>query len=220
MKNRTIISDNGLVTSYEDMNESLEAYLSEQYLILKKYLTSIDENNQLSSIMGNSLFINHQFNPASSATLQAMYNQIVKLKKNKTFDDTIKQDWENKMVSNSREISFYDAVDAYMKIVYFDDYLSTVLGGYIKIDHKMDTPIEVDEYGKNKYKYSFVSGNINAVKTWGVEERNALSEMSKFSKVLIESIPLYDFNSKVQSYGYMQVKDFVNTMSKLFDLIP
>jgi len=45
MKNRTIISDNSLVTSYEDMNESLEDYLSEQYLILKQYLTSIDENN-------------------------------------------------------------------------------------------------------------------------------------------------------------------------------
>lgn len=220
MKKITIINENTLVTSVSDMNEAIEDYLSQQYLTLRHYLESIDKDGQLAAVMGRSLFIDHNINPASYQTLQIMYNQIAKLKNNKTFDDIIKQDWENKILNNIPDITFYDAVDAYMKIAYFDDYLKTVLGGYIQVNRKMDVPIEVDTDGQNKYKYSFVSGNINAIKTWGAEERDAISEMSKFSKVLIESIPLYDFDSKTQDYGYMQVKDFVNTMSKLFDIIP
>lgn len=220
MKRMTIINDNTLITSVPEMNEAIESYLSSQYLILRHYLESIDKDGQLSSVMGRSLFINHNINPTSYQTLQIMYNQIVKLKNNKTFDDIIKQDWENKILNGTQDVTFYDAVDAYMKIAYFDDYLNTILGGYIQANNKMDTPIEVDVNGQSKYKYSFVSGNISAIKTWGVEERDAISEMSKFSKVLIESIPLYDFDSKTQDYGYMQVKDFVNTMSKLFDIIP
>lgn len=218
MKISTIIGET-LVTSNEEMCNNIEEFLKEQYQIIRKFLLQeYSGKEELTKLLGRSLYYDNDIRSTAYNTFQIMYNHINSLKSRKLFEDQMYQDWEN-IISNqqSDKISLYEAVSAYISVVYFDDFLKSVLGGYININKNLDVPINADD---NTCKYTRTEGNTNAVKTWGVETRDSLKEMSKFSKVLIESIPLYDYQSKQQEFGYMQVKDFVNTISLLFNLIP
>ena len=42
--------------------------------------------------------------------------------------------------------------------------------------------------------------------------------MSKFQQILIQSIPIYDYDTKRLSYGKMLPKDFIGTFTKLLDV--
>ena len=81
---------------------------------------------------------------------------------------------------------FYDAVNAYITLMHFDDVLENSLHTYIRIDDSLIEPItkETDSFGKItfKYKYSFNAGNAETVKGWETaENRDAIKEMGKLT---------------------------------------
>ena len=154
-----------------------------------------------------------------------MYNVIEKARRDGSLEQLLEDGW-SKFIFNNQEPTLYRAVNAYINLAYFDDVLKQFLGEYIQINEDYDAPITAfkNEYGQTEFvnKYTFAKGNKFATKTWGVEDHDALKEMSKFSQVLIKSIPVYEYNierdAESESFGKMEVKDFVNTISKLLDL--
>lgn len=231
---RTIIdgSKKKLITNENELNEGIISFQSQQYEMLKSYLTS--EGYDLSAYgIPQSLY--HTDNNTKIPVLTKGYynlltlvhNVIEKARRDGNLEQLLEDGW-NKFIINDKTPTLYRMVNAYINLAYFDDVLRQFLGEYIQIDPNYDAPISAvkNEYGQVEFinKYTFAKGNKFATKTWGVEDHDALKEMSKFSQVLIKSIPIYEYNidnaAESESFGKMEVKDFVNTISKLLDLSP
>lgn len=228
---RTIIdsSKRKLVTNETELNSGLISYQTEQYNLLKDYLTSLGYNLSDYNIPAN---LYHIDNSTKIQTLTKgynniytlMYNVIGKAKRDGTFEQDLEDGWNNYILGN-KDISLYKAVNAYINLAYFDNVLKQCFGDYIQINGDYDAPITaIKEDAKPIFinKYTFAKGNKNATKTWGVEDHDSLKEMAKFSQILIRSIPVYEYNTErlteSESFGNMETKDFVNTISKLLDL--
>ena len=229
---RTIIDSakKKLITNENELNEGITSFQSQQYEILKNYLTSQGYNLSDYGIPQN---LYHTDNATKIPVLTKgyynlltlMYNVIEKARRDGSLEQLLEDGW-SKFIFNNQEPTLYRAVNAYINLAYFDDVLKQFLGEYIQINEDYDAPITAfkNEYGQTEFvnKYTFAKGNKFATKTWGVEDHDALKEMSKFSQVLIKSIPVYEYNieknAESESFGKMEVKDFVNTISKLLDL--
>lgn len=231
---RTIIDTqkSTIISNEDDLNKGLISFQSEQYNILKDYLVSQGYNLEDYKIPQN------LYHTSTSTRLPVltngyyniftlMYNIIQKAKREGTFEQSLEEGW-SKYIFNSKEATLYRAVNAYVNLAYFDQVLAQSLGEYIQINRDVDSPISLVKDESNDphiiNKYTFAKGNKFATKTWGVEDHDALKEMSKFSQILIKSIPVYEYNidrsAELESFGKMEVKDFVNTISKLLDLGP
>lgn len=229
---RTIIDVNRkkLVTDTKELNDSMGSFQSEQYEIIKDYLIRCGYNLQDYDIPQN---LYHTDNATKLQVLTKgyynlltlMYNEIQKVRKEGNLEQLLEDGW-SKFIFNNKDATLYRAVNAYINLAYFDNVLDQSLGEYIQINKDYDSPITMvtDSYGLPSYiyRYTFAKGNKFAVKTWGSEQRDSLKEMSKFSQILIKSIPIYEYNieneAESESFGRMEVKDFVNTISKLLDL--
>lgn len=229
---RTIIdsSKKKLVTNETELNEGIISFQSEQYDIIKNYLISQGYNLSDYGIPQN-LYHTDNVTKIQVLTkgyynlLTLMYNVIEKARREGSLEQTLEDGW-SKFIFNNQDSTLYRAVNAYINLAHFDDVLRQFLGEYIQINTDYDAPINAvkNEYGQTEFinKYTFAKGNKFATKSWGVEDHDALKEMSKFSQVLIKSIPVYEYNveraAESEAFGRMETKDFVNTISKLLDL--
>lgn len=229
---RTIIdsSKKKLVTNETELNEGIISFQSQQYNIIKDYLTSLGYNLTDYGIPQN---LYHTDNTAKIQVLTKgyynlltlMHNVIEQVRKEGSLEQTLEDGW-TKFVFNNQDITLYRAINAYINLAYFDNVLQQFLGEYIQINSDYDAPITriMDEYNRPQYiyKYTFARGNKFAYKHFDAKEHDALKEMSKFSQVLIKSIPVYEYNieraAESEAFGRMETKDFVNTISKLLDL--
>ena len=229
---RTIIdtSKKKLVTNEQELNMGIVSYQQDQYNILRKYLEQ--QGYDLSAYeIPQSVYHTDTITKVPTLTkgysniLTLMYNVIEKARREGVLEQQLEDGW-TKFILNNQDTTLYRALNAYINLAYFDDVLQQFLGEYIQINRDYDAPINVikNELGEQelKFKYTLARGNVFATKTWGVEEHDALKEMAKFSQVLINSIPVYEYNveraSESEAFGHMQVKDFVNTISKLLDI--
>ena len=229
---RSIIDTNRgtLITNIHELNEGIVSYQIQQYNMLKEYL--INQGYNLSDYgIPQNLYHTDPDTKISVLTkgyynlYTLMYNIIEKERRNGTLEQLLEDGWV-KHVLNSNETTFYKAVNSYINLVYFDDVLQQFLGDYININTDYDAPITKQSDGYNNssyiYKYSFNKGNKHLVKNWGEEYQDAINQMSKFSEILISSIPVYEYDiqkaAESESFKKLEVKDFVNTISKLLDL--
>jgi len=73
----------------------------------------------------------------------------------------------------------------------------------------MSQPIEIDEDGLPKFKYTYGKDIEGRVSGWGVEARDALKELGNYSKFLIQLIRMVDLETgEVHKGEHMQVVDF------------
>lgn len=223
---RTIIDTRSriIIDNQHDLNNGISSYQSEQYKIIYDFIVSQGFDKSLlptslyrvdSKTKVPKLVMTHH------NTLQMMYNFIESKKREGTLEQELENSWENYILGKG-ESQFYKAVNAYINLVYFDTILKNCFGEYIEIDNNYDQPITLVDNGsggfQTVYKYSFTKGNTNATKNWGVEDHDSLKEMSKFQQILIQSIPIYDYETKRLSYGKMLPKDFIGTFAKLLDI--
>lgn len=229
---RTIIdtSKGKLITNESELNLGITSYQQDQYNILKDYLSK--EGYDLNSYgIPQSLYhtdVNTKIPTLTkgySNIFTLMYNILEKYRRDENLEQMLEDGW-TKFVLNNKDSTLYRALNAYVNLAYFDNVLQQFLGEYIQINPDYDAPITAitNEFGQREFinKYTLAKGNKFATKTWGVEDHDALKEMSKFSQVLINSIPVYEYNvdkaAESESFGHMEVKDFVNTISKLLDI--
>jgi|GEM_PF-1686028 len=106
--------------------------------------------------------------------------------------------------------SFFEAMNAYLTLVYFDDLMKDSIGDYISAS-KQENIVEVDADGEISYKYYFGKDTENRVQGWEVDVRDALREMGNFSKFLIQLIPIKDKK--------LTPVNFLNTFTSLFNIV-
>lgn len=214
----------GVVKSDRELNNGIINYLEEQYKIIRNFIKNYYKD------IDTALFPQHLFTINNGVkvktqnhfnTLTLMYNIIESMKANGKFMDFVTEGW-NKSIDNSKEqsqaLDVYNAVNAYINIVYFDNTLKKEFSKFIDIGNQAN-PIQavVDEWDHvtEVYKYTRTVGNSNARKTWGDEISDALNEMSKFHQVLIESIPIYDHKDESKQWGNIEPKDLVGSFTLL-----
>lgn len=227
----TIVDTRGegmIIDSDRKLNNNIINYQESQYKIIRDYLTKyhlqeadveqFPRNLYVTSTKNNKVKIKTQnhYN-----TITAMYNIIESLKSEGTFLDSIENGWNediDKVKQASQNRDLYNAVNAFINLTYFDDVLKQSLSKFINVGSQAN-PIQftLDGYGTPtyQYKYQIAAGNSNARKTWGDDVQDSLEEMAKFSQVLINRIPLYDYKDEVEQWGRLEPKDFVGTVVKL-----
>lgn len=227
----TIIDTTGdgrIIDTDEELNNNIIDYQESQYQLIRDYLTKYHLQNVESIDFPKHLYTtspqnkNVRIKTANHYnTLTAMYNIIESLKASGSFLDSIENGWNEdidniKQLSQNREL--YKAVNAFINLTYFDDVLKQTLNKFIKINPQLN-PIQftTDAFNTHtyQYKYQIAVGNSNARKTWGDDISDSLEEMSKFSQVLINRIPVYDYKEEVKQWGRLESKDFIGTIVKL-----
>lgn len=235
----TVLGEDRIVDNDLDLNENVINYQESQYQIIRNYLKQYCFKDDFPSDMFPvHYYTNSRIDPSvkiqtsnSQNTFTAMYNVINHVKNSNEFKNMLEKGWNDDIMNiaeGSQERDFFKAVAAYLNLVYFDETLKGSNGNFISI-HRQDMPVEViiDNYDNKTYsfKYTIQTGNTNAIKTWGVEDSDAIKQMSNFNKFLINRIPLYDTTildtktkSPTKQFMRLEVKDFVGTMSKLIEI--
>lgn len=229
MQLRTIIDPDKrlIIDSTDALAEGIIDYQNQQYKIIKDYLLKyIFTNPEDSKLFSQTLYVTNPKtgikNKVSTYTnaLQALYNIIEDKKRKGTLISEIEQGWAKAIAYKNDD--FYNAVSAYINLAYFDNVLEETLGDFISINEDMDSPVSAELNQNNeyeiKYKYVLKRGNSNNKKNYGDDIQDALDLMSKFSQVLINAIPIYDYRTGQREFGKMQPKDFIRTWTRLKDV--
>lgn len=223
-----------IIDSEVDVCTNIMHYLNNQYKIIYEYLKQMYGDTIVGKSFTPMYILNSKtgvmtINSNANDKLRAMYSEIVKYEDTETLQDKILSGWTQSITHKEQPDNnyyFYKAVMAYTNIEYFDDILKDTLGDFISIDNSIINPINVQMDYNNEfvyqYKYKIRKGNINNVKLFGDEIQDSNKVISKFSKVIIESIPIYDYsadtisslNSSAQ-IGFMELRSFVDTFTKL-----
>lgn len=235
----TILGENvGIIDNDFDLNNNIIDYQESQYQIMRDYLSKYQFKDLDSALFPKHYYIQSTIDrdvrvQTSNAqnTFMAMYNIINHLKQTEKFKDILEQGWNDdimELTSMTEGRAFFRAVSAYLNLTYFNQTLKGAQTSFITAN-KQDMPIEVTigEGGKYvyTYKYSIQTGNSNAVKTWGVEQFDAVKQMSNFNKFLINRIPIYNTeqidertNQPMQQFSRLESKDFIGTVVKLVEI--
>lgn len=212
-----------IIDSVETLNERLMNFKREEYLKLKRFIAQlhIDKNGESKSF-DSSLFPNSYYRDNSAVSTidnayTIMYNYIQYLKANNLLEDAIKDGWENK--NQGKESLFFDALNAYTNLQFFDERLKQSFGKYININRDYDEPITT-ENGTDIYKYTLATGNSEMVKGWETSDyQDAIDQMSGYSQILIESIPLISYDNgtrtKIARYQRLNAVYFNNALVNL-----
>ena len=123
---------------------------------------------------------------------------------------------------------FFDALNAYINLQFFDARLKQSFGKYININRDYNEPITEDN-GTKVYKYTLATGNSEMIKGWEIADyQDAIDQMSGYSQILIENIPLlsYDTNDRTRIAKFQRLNAvyfnnaIVNLRSAIMNMPP
>lgn len=224
-----------IVNGNFDLNNNIIEYQQQQYKVIYDYLNNYVFNGKMPSDLFPKNYYTAKYNDTTVRIptknnrnlFLAMYNHIKALKNqdkfSKMIDDGYNESFNDEVHSQSKDL--FNAVAAYTNLRFFDATIKNSVGKFINIDGSKVIPIDSieSEFGDitRTYKYTIAVGNNNAIKTWGANENaDAVKMMSDFNKFIINRIPIYDFSTKKQEFGHLEVKDFLASFLKLKELGP
>lgn len=198
-----------IVRSNEDLNRAL-CLLKNRYLgNIVAYLQSIDPNFSAESrVFGD----NFRKLPGYEQTLNRFYNELKARKEEGSIEDLITEGWKKRL--SGQNDPFYDALNSYVNLVYFDDILEDAIGRVIQLSNSGYSGIELDaRFGK----YKFSKGDEHKRKGFqNSENRNALNDIAKFSRLVLSTIPVYSSIDGKFLNRYVNVGNFANAITSLF----
>lgn len=198
-----------IVRSNEDLNKAL-CLLKNRYLgNIVTYLQSIDPNFSAESrVFGD----NFRKLPGYEQTLNRFYNELKARKEEGSIEDLITEGWKKRL--SGQNDPFYDALNSYVNLVYFDDILEDAIGRVIQLSNSGYSGIELDaQFGK----YKFSKGDEHKRKGFqNSENRNALNDIAKFSRLVLSTIPVYSSIDGKFLNRYVNVGNFANAITSLF----
>ena len=213
---RTLIVDvdQGTITrDNNDLNVNIGKLKNLYYKQIVKFMRTIHPENNYPEdmyIKDGVLVSNYEW--ALNDFLEYLQN---KQKENKElFDSEINQGWRNAITTDGQAInSLFGAASAYINLQYFDSLLNATIGKVVSIEADL-RGVEVDI---NYMKYAFGTSLNNMAKGWETSEnRNALEEMGRFSKLLIQSIPMFERRSGKSLHTNISLVGFTNAFTNLF----
>lgn len=114
-------------------------------------------------------------------------------------------------LAETKEVLKLKAINSYFLLNNFDQYLKLSFGKSIQIE-------DFGQFSVNPEKYKISDKGSNVYTTWRVSENiNVESEINNLTKLLIESIPKYNWDSRETPLtdAYLSFSDFGYTISKV-----
>lgn len=205
-----IDTENGvIVRNSDDLNLNIITLKNRYFARIVEYLKSYDPNFKAVPAMfgpDGRVLRNYQ------QVFNKFYNIIKKLKSEGNIESQIISGWK-KRISGETDL-FYDALNSYVNLVYFDTILEDTVGKVIQVNNPA---YKDDEWDFDYMKYGFSKGDEHKRKGFqNSENRDALKDIAKFSKLILSTIPIYSsINGKFLN-RYVSVGSFANAISSLF----
>lgn len=202
-----------MVTNSQDLNYQIMQLKNQLYYNISSYLRSQWHSDSFpDTLFDNNGNLQHNYEVA----LDVFYSMIEKrIHDNKTqFYNEIKEDW--KKAVQGEEYKLLKALNSYVDLTYFDNLLKDAMQGTVSINKDVDG-FEVDA---SYPKYSFSQTYDHKRKGWETQEKDALSNTAKPSKIAISMIPMIDNQTGKKLNRNVTITSFSNTLTKLFDIIP
>lgn len=198
-----------IVRSNVDLNKALCLLKNRHLGNIVSYLHSIDPNFSAESRVFGDDF---RKLPGYEQTLNRFYNELKARKQDGSVEDLITEGWKKRLVGQND--LFYDALNSYVNLVYFDDILEDTIGKVIQLSNSEYSGIELDaQFGK----YKFSKGDEHKRKGFqNSENRNALNDIAKFSKLVLSTIPIYSSIDGKFLNRYVNIGNFANAITALF----
>ena len=199
--------NNVSISTPEELNISICNLKNAYYNNIIQYLQSIDENYtpETKRVFNTKGKLDSKY----IIPLNKFFNLLSEYKEKGELDSKITNGWY-KTISGNTDL-FYQALNSYVSLVYFDDCLKQMTDNIIR-------PIkgtEGSEVDRDYLKYNFYIGTDHKHKDHlNSENRDALKDISRYSKLLVTDIKIYT------ETGYRgkncSMNDFTNAFSILF----
>lgn len=196
-----------VIKTSEDLNMAICSLKNKYLSNIVAYLKSIDSN-----FSGNSALYSDTFEllPGYEQTLNKFYNELKD--KSDSIQTLVTEGWKKKLLGQND--LFYDALNSYVNLVYFDQMLQDTIGKVIQLSNSLYSGLEMDA---DELKYVFSKGDEHKRKGWeNSENRDALNDIAKFSKLIISTIPIYSSLTGQFLNRYVTIGNFANAITSLF----
>lgn len=204
------LDDETIIDDIQTLNENLARIKSKEYETLYNYVMGLSEFNGDNTNFDKSLiktryYLSMDSNPGQVINdvdniYTVFYNYLQKLKADGLLESMIENGWSDKM--NGKGSDFFDALNSYVNLQYFDESIEQLFKGYISINRDQDEPVSVDPDDESKliFKYGLSSGNKNMVHGWNSGEYvDAIDGLGGYSQILIETIPMLSYDGDTRS---------------------
>ena len=190
------------VTTNADLNNSIALYKNKLLNTITSFLRTINPNSSYPSQIYTPDGGLHRGYYYALQDMQAYLDS-------QNLQELVNDEYSKKLFTGNSQIM--DAIHAYTTLKYFDSLLSETLGKTIKYN----TLYKNCEVSINVTKYQFSKDTEHQRKSWtDSENRTAIQNSSRFSKFVLDSIPLkIDGKDSGRNIGIGQLS---MTISKLF----
>ena len=190
------------VTTNADLNNSIALYKNKLLNTITSFLRTINPNSSYPSQIYTPDGGLHRGYYYALQDMQAYLDS-------QNLQELVNDEYSKKLFTGNSQIM--DAIHAYTTLKYFDSLLSETLGKTIKYN----TLYKNCEVSINVTKYQFSKDTEHQRKSWtDSENRTAIQNSSRFSKFILDSIPLkVDGKDSGRNIGIGQLS---MTISKLF----
>lgn len=132
--------------------------------------------------------------------------------------DKIRFGWRDSVnQTESENALLFNVLNSYLNLRYFDTFLKDKVGKVIGISKNVEENVEVD---KNQQKYFFRSTINDLAKGWETKEnQDALETTSRFSKLLIENVKMYNYETGRDLKYPLSTASFAGAFSNLFNAL-
>ena len=207
VKTAIIDVENGVkINNNNDLNNSISVYKEKQFAKIVRYLKSVNPELTYSEEMYDE---NRDLSKDFLPVMNMFYNLIAKQENN---GDKATEEWKKTL--EDKPSLYLEALGAYVNIQYFDTLISDALGKSINIT---ESAYRNHEMGVTWNKYAFAKGNEHKVKHWGTDEaKDALSNIGKYSKLVISTIPIISTVDGRFTHKYVTIQTFSDSITSLF----
>ena len=211
VRSAIINTENGIIVRTNlDLNKQM-CFLQEKYFYnIVKYLRSVNPNFKYEA---NLFDENLELITGYEQVLNNFYNRLRKLKNT---EDLITEGWKKSLFGTSD--LFYEALNSYVNLEYFDEILEDSVGKVIQL---ADNSYKGIKLGAAYGKYQFSKGDEHKRKSFqSSENRDALNDIARFSKLIISTIPVYSTNENKFLNRYLDIGTFASAITTLFTSVP
>lgn len=203
------VDNNTIVTGNADLNQNIVNQKNRYYQNILAFLESAGLS---SDAFPKKMFEKGVLQKNYIQALNVFYKYLNDNKAN--LSEQLRIGWKNTI--KGEESLLYNAVNSYVNLFYFDELIKNTLGKTIVIDKDLEG-FEVDGHFN---KYTFNDRVAELAKGWETQEyRDALEDIAKFSKLLIQSIPMFSRKTRKQSPSNVTMVGFTNAFTNIFAAI-
>ena len=210
---RFICAGDTLITNQDELNAAIAIQKNKYYSQILQYLEQY-YGYDISS------YPDQIFNDDSS--LNPGYEEVLRIFEENVLPDITKDrirfGWASAINGETNYNSeTFSALNSFINLKYFDSLLKEKIGKVIGIDKDVEENVEVNA-DQNKYFFKTVINDLS--KGWETQEnQDALETTSRFSKLIIENIPMLNYKSGKQLNYNVSSTTFAGAFCNLFSTL-